>query len=102
MSTLESRKSYVFNRPGKYRIRIHGFLDTSWSERLAGLHITTSSSKDKEPIAVLSGKVRDQAELAGVLNTLYELHLTLLSVEYLDEYAFTDSKVQRFRGSEVK
>ena len=29
--------------------------------------------------------MRDQAELAGVLNTLYELHMTLLSVEYLDE-----------------
>jgi len=25
--------------------------------------------------------VRDQAELAGLLNSLYELHLTLLSVE---------------------
>jgi hypothetical protein len=29
--------------------------------------------------------VRDQAKLAGVLNSLYELHLTLLSVEYLNE-----------------
>jgi hypothetical protein len=28
--------------------------------------------------------MRDQADLAGVLNTLYELHLPLLSVEYLD------------------
>jgi hypothetical protein len=83
MAQLESRKSYVFNRPGKYRICVHGFLDTSWSERLAGLRITTSSSKDKGPIAVLVGQLRDQAELAGVLNTLYEMHLTLRSVEYL-------------------
>ena len=84
MPQLESRKSYVFNRPGKYRIRVHGFLDKSWSERLAGLRITTSSSNDKGPIAELVGQLRDQAELAGVLNTLYELHLTLRSVEYLD------------------
>ena len=84
MPQLESRKSYVFNRPGKYRIRVHGFLDKSWSERLAGLHITTSSSKDKGSIAELVGQVCDQAELAGVLNTLYELHLSLLSVEYLN------------------
>jgi len=27
----------------------------------------------------------DQAELAGVLNALYELHLSLLSVEFLGE-----------------
>ncbi len=84
MPQLGSRKSYVFNRPGKYRIRVHGFLDESWSERLAGLRITTSSSKDQGPIAVLDGQLRDQAELAGVLNTLYELHLTLLSVEHLN------------------
>jgi hypothetical protein len=84
MPQLESRKSYVFNRPGNYRIRVHGFLDKSWSERLAGLHITTRSSKDKGSIAELVGQVCDQAELAGVLNTLYELHLSLLSVEYLN------------------
>jgi len=28
--------------------------------------------------------VRDQAELAGLLNSLYELHLTLRSVEYIN------------------
>jgi hypothetical protein len=32
----------------------------------------------------LVGQVRDQAELSGVPNALYELHMTLLSVEYLD------------------
>jgi hypothetical protein len=32
---------------------------------------------------MLVGHLREQAELAGVLNTLYELHLTLLSVEIL-------------------
>ena len=84
MPQTEIRKKYFFDSPGKYRIRVQGLLDESWSERLGGLRITTSSSKDKGPIAVLVGKVCDQAELAGVLNTLYELHLTLLSVEYLN------------------
>jgi hypothetical protein len=84
MSQPESRKSFFFNRPGKYRIRVHGFLDKRWSERLGGLHITTSSVKDQGPVMELSGQMRDQAELAGVLDTLYELHLSLLSVEYLN------------------
>jgi hypothetical protein len=51
---------------------------------LGGLHITTSTEKDGEPVTELVGQVRDQAELAGVLDTLYELHLALLSVEYLN------------------
>jgi len=60
------------------------YLDKSWSERLGGLRITTSKIGDQKPISVLVGQVHDQAELAGVLNTLYGMHLTLLSVEYLD------------------
>ena len=84
MSTPERRKSYTFDRPGTYRIRVIGYLDESWSDRFAGLHITESSPKDQGPVTSLVGQLRDQAELAGVLDTLYELHLALLSVEYLN------------------
>ena len=82
----EGRKRYAFDRPGNYRIRVLGFLDESWSDRLGGLRITACSLKDQEgPVTELVGQVRDQAALAGVLNSLYELHLTLLSVEYLND-----------------
>ena len=84
MSQPETRKSPIFSRPGKYHICVHGFLDKRWSERLGGLRITTSSNKGQGSVTSLVGKVRDQAELAGVLDTLYELHLSLLSVEYLN------------------
>ena len=77
-------KRFAFDRPGNYRIRVLGFLDESWSERLGGLRIIKCRLKDQEgPVTELVGKVLDQAELAGLLNSLYELHLTLLSVEYL-------------------
>ncbi len=84
MKQPESRKSFIFNSPGKYRIRVIGYLDESWSDRLAGLHIRKSNPKDQESVTSLVGQLRDQAELAGVLNTLYEMHLTLRSVEYLN------------------
>ncbi len=77
-------KNFSFNRPGNYRIRVQGFLDKKWSERLGGLRITTSKTGDQKSITVLEGQVRDQAELAGVLSTLYQRHLTLLSVEHLN------------------
>jgi hypothetical protein len=85
MPTPKGRKRFVFDRPGNYRIRVLGFLNESWSERLGGLRISACSPKDQEgPVTELVGQVRDQAKLAGVLNSLYELHLTLLSVEYLN------------------
>jgi hypothetical protein len=86
MPQQEYRKSFPFSRPGNYRIRVLGSLDESWSERLCGLRIRVCSPRDQEgPVTELCGKVRDQAELAGLLNSLYELHLTLASVEMLND-----------------
>ena len=85
MPTPKGRKRFVFDKSGNYRIRVLGLLDESWSDRLGGLRITACSLKDQEgPVTELVGQVRDQAKLAGVLNSLYELHLTLLSVEHLN------------------
>jgi hypothetical protein len=36
------------------------------------------------PVTTLEGELRDQAALAGVLNSLYELHLTVISVKRLE------------------
>jgi hypothetical protein len=42
-------------------------------------------TKESKQVTSLIGVLIDQAALAGVLADLYELHLTLLSVEYLDD-----------------
>jgi hypothetical protein len=71
--------------PATYRIEVEGYLDESWSERLAGMRITTRTRADQTTVTTLVGELRDQAELTGVLNSLYELHLPILSVEKLPE-----------------
>ena len=43
MPKSERRKSYTFDRPGNYCIRVIGHLDESWSERLGGLRISACS-----------------------------------------------------------
>jgi len=69
--------------PATYRIRVQGRLNASWSERLGGLRITTRRRAGQIPVTTLVGQVRDQAELIGILNSLYELHLPLLLVQNL-------------------
>jgi len=69
--------------PAIYSIRVAGYLDSSWSDRLCGLDIRPSSQEDGRVVTVLAGPVIDQAALAGVLSTLYNLHLPLLSVQCL-------------------
>ena len=86
MVQSDERKRYPFHRQGIYRIRVLGSIDEKWSERLGSLRIKACSLEHHEgPVTELVGKVRDQAELAGLLNSLYELHLTLLSVECLKD-----------------
>lgn len=71
--------------PATYRIRVKGYLDSSWSDQLGGLIISPSSQEDEPVVSTLCGQVADQAALAGVLSALYGLHLPLLSVEYLSD-----------------
>jgi hypothetical protein len=60
-------------------IRVKGHLDRDWSDRLGGLDIThTTDGK-----TVLSGPLRDQAELRGTLSHLADLGLELISVNTL-------------------
>ena len=84
MVESNTSKIYPFSRPGIYRIFIEGFLNKEWSERLAGMHITRVNHKGRL-VTELKGRLIDQSELAGVLNSLYNLQQTILLVEYQDE-----------------
>lgn len=72
-----------FEGPGSYRIIVQGSIDNTWSDRLAGMRITTGEPEDGAPTTVLMGHLRDQTQLSGVLNSLYDLHLSILFVECL-------------------
>jgi hypothetical protein len=71
--------------PANYEIRVVGKLDENWSNRLGGLMITSSILNNQRVITTLKGNLIDQAALFGVLMTLYDLRLPLLSVEYRGE-----------------
>jgi hypothetical protein len=72
-----------FDSPSPYRIMIQGQVAPSWSDRLQGMDIRQTASDSGNTISTLTGELPDQTALAGVLNTLHELHLSVLSVECL-------------------
>jgi hypothetical protein len=45
--------------------------------------ILTETGPDSQTVTTLRGPLLDQAALAGVLSTLYDLGMTLLSVEQI-------------------
>ena len=57
-------------------IRVKGHLDDSWSDWLEGLKVRLLENGEM----VLSGPIRDQSALLGILNKLHGLNLALLAV----------------------
>jgi hypothetical protein len=68
------------NDPSHYRIRVRGQVPAGWRDRLGGLEILSDVDDEGGPVTTLVGELRDQAALAGVLDTLYRLHLSILGV----------------------
>ncbi len=69
----------AYHEPGWYEIRLKGHLDERWAERFEGLRFRHAS----DGTTVLFGPVVDQAALYGVLRTVRDLGLPLLSVVHI-------------------
>lgn len=81
---MEAEQRLKVDSTASYEIRIQGYLSESWSDRMGGVAIRVLSQPGEAPVTVLIGEFQDQAALTGVLSTLYDLGLPLLSVECLD------------------
>ncbi len=71
----------TFDGPATYRIKVRGELAASQRELIHDMSIRCKAPRHRPAITTLEGRLTDQAALAGVLNTLYELHLPVLSVK---------------------
>jgi hypothetical protein len=74
---------FAFDSPATYRIGVQGHIPARWCDRLEGMIITEHALEAQPLVTTLLGELADQAALTGVINTLYELHLPVLSVERL-------------------
>jgi hypothetical protein len=72
-----------WDRPATYRIDVRGRIPGRWCDRLEGMAITECAADAEHPVTTLLGELSDQAALEGVLDTLFLMHLPVLSVERL-------------------
>jgi hypothetical protein len=63
------------NEPATYQIRIQGVLDQNWTCWFEGLSI-----EEVDGETLITGPFKDQAALRGVLNKIWDLNLTLISL----------------------
>jgi hypothetical protein len=84
MAEKNHPKAPTMHGPAIYRIRVSGHLDASWSDRIGGMQVTETRGTDGQKETILVGRLADQASLSGILNSLFELHLPVVSAECVD------------------
>ena len=81
---LPPRKPIPFDHPATYQIRVQGCIDPNLSDLLGGMEISQGKGNEDPLITILEGELSDQAALAGMLNTLYELKMPVILVRRLE------------------
>ncbi len=69
------------DEPVSYQIQVQGYLSQTWADYLGSMAVSVSGQRERA-VTTLSGQVMDQAALMGLLNSLYDLGFSLLSVKY--------------------
>lgn len=72
-----------------YKILVRGHLDSRWSVWFDGMTIATNDGE-----TVIAGDNIDQPRLRGMLNKIWDLNLTLISVTRMDQRAKRRKRVE--------
>ena len=67
------------------QIRLNGRLHETCSGQLEGLVMTTDRLREQGSVTTLTGCLRDKVALSSVINRLYALDVSVLSVEFAND-----------------
>ncbi len=73
------------DEPSVYCIVVQGHLDTTYADWLEGMQVDLNFNQEQQPVTILTGQLLDQAALIGVLRSLYNRRLPVMSVEWLPQ-----------------
>jgi hypothetical protein len=76
------------NKPEKhthYQIRVEGRLQEDWTDWLNGNTVRIVEDQDADGETVILIKVLDQAALRGIVTKLWDLNLTVISMNILEK-----------------
>ncbi|WP_439185049.1 hypothetical protein [Carboxylicivirga taeanensis] len=64
-----------------YSLKVQGVISLSDLNYFEDMDIRFLTSKRGERISILSGHVKDQSALIGMINMLYDFHYPIISIE---------------------
>ena len=88
MTTADNNKGIDVSRftlPATYCIKVQGVIDERYAGYFGDMVLSTQKNSEGQIYSILTGKLKDQSELMGVMNALYSLHLTIVSIKTLDK-----------------
>ncbi len=77
---MEPKTSKQLKESLQYRIVIQGELDDSWSEWLGDVSLDIFNRIHGSGNTTILSEIPDQAAMRGILNKIWDLNLTLISV----------------------
>lgn len=82
IGNLETPESHKLS--ATYVIKVEGKLNAEWKDWFNGMAVTSEDGSEGVMLTTLTGIVRDQSALRGIISYLWDLGLTLLSVSRID------------------
>lgn len=76
MNDVPTDQGHSVDGPGQYEIRVKGHLAARWADRFDGMTVTAES----DGTTTIHGPVTDQSQLHGLLRTISNVGLSLVSV----------------------
>lgn len=92
MKDVDVNEPLGFDQAARYQIKVQGRLDEKWSDWFGGMTVMVQSESNDAPITTLTGAVADQSALRGILDKIWDLNLTLISVTRTMRRVEMDSK----------
>ena len=74
-----------FGGSADYRLVVNGVLTPRNISDLQAMGVAITFQQYEPALTQLNGTLADQTALSGLLNTLYETHLTIVTVELLNQ-----------------
>jgi len=83
------------DQPARYQIQVRGWFSERWTESFSGMQRTHHRTESGTSITTLKGLVVDQAALRGILNKIWDLNLTLVSVKLIPNEIDREKRIRQ-------
>lgn len=84
LTLMAGRGTIRYSGQADYQIKVAGIVNQGLSDSFGGMEVFCRKETGDMPVTTIRGRVKDQAELAGIINTLHERRYPILVVKCLD------------------